>query len=370
MDDGWFGRRDDDTTSLGDWWVHREKFPRGLEPLARQINELGMKFGLWFEPEMISPDSDLYREHPDWCLHVPDRSRTEARNQLILDLSRADVQDAIIRMVGEVLATVPIGYVKWDMNRNMTEVGSALLGVSQQRETAHRYMLGLYRVLEELTTRFPEVLFESCSGGGGRFDPGILHYMPQTWTSDNTDAISRLGIQHGTSLVYPAISMGAHVSASPNHQVGRDTSLATRGIVAMAGTFGYEMDLNDLSDEELELVSDQVSLYKEIRSLVQFGEFYRLKSPFESNETAWMFVNAEQTEAVVMHVKVLSRANAPLLTLKLKGLNPNKDYLVGEVSAKQPKEWTLGGDVLMQAGLRPHHAGHDFNATMWRLTAK
>lgn len=368
MDDGWFGHRDNDHTSLGDWYVHPEKFPNGLEPLARQINDLGMTFGLWFEPEMVSPDSDLYRAHPDWCLHVPGRSRTQARQQLILDLSRTDVQDAIIQMVGDILSTVPIAYVKWDMNRNMTEIGSALLPPERQRETAHRYMLGLYRVLETITARFPEVLFESCSGGGGRFDPGILYYMPQTWTSDNTDAISRLNIQHGTSFAYPAASMGAHVSASPNHQVGRETSLEIRGAVALAGNFGYEMDLNELSEQELEIVAQQVALCKEVRGLVQTGDFYRLKSPFEGNETAWMFVSSNQREALAIHVKVLSRANAPLSWLKFQGLDAGLQYEVTPVlPASEPI--IIGGDVLMNVGLRTNHGGHDFDAHVWRLKA-
>ena len=211
---------------------------------------MGLEFGLWFEPEMISPDSDLYRKHPDWCLHVPNRRRTEGRQQLILDFSRADVCEAITKMISDILSSAPITYVKWDMNRNMTEIGSAALPPERQRETAHRYILGLYRVLETLTTEFPHILFESCSGGGGRFDPGMLYYMPQTWTSDNTDAISRLKIQYGTSIVYPVSTMGAHVSAVPNHQVHRETSLEMRGDVAMSGNFGYELDLTRFTEEE------------------------------------------------------------------------------------------------------------------------
>ena len=250
-----------------------------------------MKFGLWFEPEMISVDSNLYREHPDWCLHVPGRNRSESRNQLVLDFSRADVCEEITKRVCAILESVPISYVKWDMNRSMTEIGSALLPADRQRETAHRYMLGLYKVIETITSRFPEILFESCSGGGGRFDPGMLYYMPQTWTSDNTDAISRLKIQYGTSMVYPIISMGAHVSAVPNHQVDRITSLAMRGDVAMSGNLGYELDLTKLTEAEKIAVKAQVARYKEIRKLIQFGDFYRLKSPFEGNETAWLFVN-------------------------------------------------------------------------------
>ncbi|KAF9109849.1 hypothetical protein BGX30_008208, partial [Mortierella sp. GBA39] len=214
-------------------------------------------FGLWFEPEMVSPDSDLYRKHPDWCLHVPERRRTEGRQQLILDFSRQDVREEIVRMLAEVLSSAPITYVKWDMNRNMTEIGSALLPPERQRETAHRYMLGLYEVMERITSAFPHILFESCSGGGGRFDPGLLYYMPQTWTSDNTDAVSRLRIQYGTSIVYPVSAMGSHISAVPNHQVGRSTPLDMRGYVAMSGNFGYELDLTKFTEEEKEVVKRQ-----------------------------------------------------------------------------------------------------------------
>ncbi|GAE09077.1 alpha-galactosidase [Paenibacillus sp. JCM 10914] len=297
LDDGWFGKRNADNSSLGDWIVDRNKLPGGLEDLVQRVRNLGLEFGLWFEPEMISPDSDLYRNHPDWCLHVPDRRRTEGRQQLILDFAREEVCDAIAGMVRSILQSAPITYVKWDMNRNMTEIGSASLPPERQRETAHRYMLGLYRVMEQLTTEFPHILFESCSGGGGRYDPGMLYYMPQTWTSDNSDAISRLKIQYGTSLVYPLSSMGAHVSAVPNHQVHRNTSLRTRGHAAMSGNFGYELDLTAFTEQEKEEVRQQIELYKEIRHLVQFGDFYRLRNPFESNEAAWTVVSEDRSEA-------------------------------------------------------------------------
>jgi len=364
LDDGWFGRRDDDTSSLGDWFVNRRKLPGGLEDLAERIRKLGMEFGLWVEPEMVSPDSDLYRKHPDWCLHVPDRSRSEGRNQLILDFSRQDVCDAVIQMISDILSSAPITYVKWDMNRHMTEIGSAALPPERQRETAHRYMLGLYRVMEELTSSFPHVLFESCSGGGGRFDPGILYYMPQTWTSDNTDAVERLRIQYGTSMVYPPITMGAHVSAVPNHQVHRVTSLQMRGDVAMAGNFGYEMDLTKLTEEEKKLVKQQVALYKEIRPLIQFGDFYRLKNPFEGNEAAWMFVSEDRREAIVFYYRVLAEANAPLRRLRLKGLDPERDYiLLGDGQ-------TYGGDELMHLGLAVPDLTGDFQSVIWRWVAK
>jgi alpha-galactosidase len=351
LDDGWFGERDDDRRSLGDWTVNRRKLPNGLDGLAKQVNELGLQFGLWIEPEMVSPNSELYRKHPDWCLHVPNRPRSEGRNQLVLDYSRQDVCDYMIETISNVLASAPITYVKWDMNRHMTEVGSAALPPERQRETAHRYMLGLYRVMEEITSRFPHILFESCSGGGGRFDPGILYYMPQTWTSDNTDAVSRLKIQYGTSLVYPISVMGAHVSAVPNHQVGRMTSLTMRGHVSMSGNFGYELDITKLTETEKQIIKEQVAFYKDVRRLVQFGTFYRLLSPFEGNEAAWMFVSEDQSEALVAYFRVLAEANAPLSYLRLKGLDPNQDYEIEGLGV-------YGGDELMYAGVAlPYRLG-------------
>ena len=252
---------------------------------------------------MVSPDSDLYRSHPDWCLHVPGRSRIKGRNQLVLDLSREDVCDYIINSLSAILSSVNISYVKWDMNRNMTEIGSPCLPPERQRETAHRYMLGLYKIYEKLTTAFPNILFEGCSGGGGRFDAGILYYMPQIWTSDDTDAVERLKIQYGTSIVYPISTMGSHVSAVPNHQVHRKTSLKMRGDVAMSGNFGYELDLTKFTDEEKETVKKQVESYKELRELIQFGDMYRLLNPFDGNEAAWMIVSKDKCESVVSYVK-------------------------------------------------------------------
>lgn len=362
LDDGWFKNRNDDTTSLGDWFVDEKKLPFGLDNLSEQVNELGIKFGLWFEPEMISVDSDLYREHPDWCLHIPNRNRSESRNQLLLDLSREDVCEEIITRVSDVLSNVPISYVKWDMNRNMTEIGSALLSAERQRETAHRYMLGLYKVLETMTSTFPHILFESCSGGGGRFDPGMLYYMPQTWTSDNTDAVSRLKIQYGTSLIYPIVSMGAHVSAVPNHQVDRSTSMKMRGDVAMSGNLGYELDLTQLNNVEKENIRQQVSYYKEIRSLIQFGDFYRLKSPFDGNETAWLFTNKSKSEAIVFFFRVLSEPAMPLTVLKLKGIDTFKNYKDVKTSK------VFGGDELCFAGISiPVDIKGDFQSFVWHF---
>ncbi|HEX7056061.1 MAG TPA: alpha-galactosidase [Bacilli bacterium] len=364
LDDGWFGNRDDDKRSLGDWFVNRRKLPEGLDGLAGSIEKMGMRFGLWFEPEMISEDSELYRKHPDWCLHVPGRTRSTGRNQLVLDFSREDVCDAITRMVSDVLASAPISYVKWDMNRHMTEVGSATLPPERQRETAHRYMLGLYRVLENITSAFPHVLFESCSGGGGRFDPGMLYYMPQTWTSDNTDAVSRILIQYGTSMVYPASAMGAHVSAVPNHQLHRVTSLQTRGHVASSGNFGYELDLTKMTEEEQQLVKQQVAFYKEVRRLVQFGDFYRLLNPYDGPDAAWMFVSEDRREAFVAYFRLLAAANPPFGYLRLKGLDPNVRYRVnGSPDA-------FGGDELMYAGLNIPELNGDFQSVIWRLQAE
>jgi alpha-galactosidase len=363
LDDGWFGKRDNDRCSLGDWFVDRNKLPNGLDDLVARVRNLGMQFGLWFEPEMISPDSDLYRAHPDWCLHVPNRRRTEGRQQLILDYTRADVREAVYNMVTDILRSAPITYVKWDMNRNMTEIGSALLPQDRQRETAHRYMLGLYELLERITGEFPHILFESCSGGGGRFDPGMLYYMPQTWTSDDTDAAERLKIQYGTSIVYPISTMGAHVSAVPNHQVHRTISLEMRGHVAMSGNFGYELDLTKFTDEEKELVKEQVAAYKSLRHLVQFGDQYRLLSPFEGNDTAWMVVAGDKSEALVAWFRVLAMAHQPLCRLRLKGLDPERDYVLEETGA------VYGGDELMNAGIYLPQVKGDFQSVLWRFAA-
>lgn len=361
LDDGWFGKRDDDKTSLGDWFVDKRKLPGGLEDLVARVTKTGMQFGIWFEPEMISEESDLYRQHPDWCLHVPGRLRSSGRDQYVLDLSRKDVRDAVVEMVGDVLSSAPISYVKWDMNRHMTEIGSAALPPQRQRETAHRYMLGLYEMMEELVTRFPQVLFESCSGGGGRFDPGMLYYMPQVWTSDNTDAVCRLKIQYGTSLVYPIGAMGAHVSAVPNHQVERITPLKMRGNVAMSGNFGYELDLTAMPEDEQEMVKQQVEFYKDIRPLVQFGDFYRLLSPFEGNEAAWMFVSADRSEAMFAYYRVLALPNASLRSIRLKGLDPDALYRVDGLD--EP----IGGDELMYSGVMIPHQSGDFFSVVGRL---
>ncbi len=360
LDDGWFGRRDNDNCSLGDWYVYDEKLPGGIAGLASRIKEYGMKFGLWFEPEMVSPDSDLYRSHPDWCIHVPGRMRTECRNQLILDLSRQEVRDHIVAAVSHVLDTAEIGYVKWDMNRHMTELGSAGLDSRRQKEMPHRYMLGLYEVLEKIVSSHPDVLFESCSGGGGRFDPGMLYYMPQTWTSDDTDAVERLSIQYGTSLAYPVSTMGSHVSAVPNHQAGRVTSLKMRGDVAMSGNFGYELDLMRLTVEEKEMVRGQIRQYKDLRTFVPSADMYRLLSPFDGNHTAWMFVSKDGNDIFAAYFEILCEVNPGIRRMKFTALDPDTVYeVVGEGCCYR-------GDELMEIGLVVDCFG-DFQSRTWRL---
>ena len=364
LDDGWFGERNNDKSSLGDWFVNEEKLNGGLNKLANKINNMGMKFGLWFEPEMVSPISKLYEKHPNWCIHIDGRTKSTARNQLILDLGRNDVKEYIIETVSNVLKSANIEYVKWDMNRNMSEVASSVLDPARQRETSHRYILGLYEILEEITNRFPNILFESCSGGGGRFDAGMLYYMPQVWTSDDTDAIERLKIQHGTSIVYPNVTMGCHVSAVPNHQAHRITPLKTRGAVAMSGNFGYELDITKLSNEEKEIMKEQINFYKEVRDTIQFGKLYRLSNPFEDNDVAWMYVSDDKKEIIVTLVRQYATVNRGFTNLKLKGLDENSSYeVVGE-------NLTLGGDILMNLGLNIPMFEGDFASKVWRLIKK
>ena len=360
LDDGWFGKRNSDTCSLGDWYVNTEKLPSGITGLAKKVNACGVKFGLWFEPEMVSKDSDLYRKHPDWCIHVTDRIRNETRNQLTLDLSRPEVCDYITAAVSKILDTANIAYVKWDMNRHMSEFGSAGLPAHRQKEMPHRYMLGLYRVLEQVVTSHPEVLFESCSGGGGRFDPGMLYYMPQTWTSDDTDAAERLYIQYGTSLVYPTSAMGAHVSAVPNHQTTREISLQMRGDVAMSGNFGYELDLTKFTEEEKQEVRAHVERYKELRTFVQKADMYRLKSPFEGNDTAWQFISEDGKDIFAAYFRCLCKVNPGIFRMKFTALEADGLYeIVGE-----DKQYS--GDELMNIGLVVDMHG-DFQSKTWRI---
>ena len=326
LDDGWFGERNSDHTSLGDWVVNKDKLPDGIEGLSDKIRSMGMKFGLWFEPEMISSDSKLFRSHPEWALQLKDSPPAEGRNQLVLDLSRDEVVVEIIRMLKEILGTKAVDYVKWDMNRSLTDVYSSTLPSDRQGELYHRYVLGLYRIMDEITSAFPDILFEGCSAGGGRFDPGILHYMPQFWTSDNTDAVSRLKIQYGTSLVSPQIFMGADVSAVPNHQVGRSTEIEMRGNAAMMGNLGYELDFNKLKNEELDAVRQQIVFYKKYRKLIQFGRFYRLLSPFEGEKASWMIVSQDKSEFILFYYQILAEANMPRTLVKLTGIDVNPIY--------------------------------------------
>ncbi len=351
LDDGWFGRRDDDTTSLGDWTVDARKLPRGLAPLAEDIEAMGLRFGLWIEPEMVSERSRLFEAHPDWAIGVPGRPRTESRQQLVLDLSRPEVVDHLTAVLTELLGSARISYVKWDMNRNISEPFGGSLAPDRQGEFFHRYILGVYELYRRLTEAFPGILFESCASGGGRFDPGLLAYAPQAWTSDDTDAVERLAIQWGTSLVYPLSSMAAHVSAVPNHQVGRVTPLATRAAVAFLGVFGYELDPTGLTDEERAAVREQIDWYTARRELLQFGRFVRLRGPWDGdgNETAWMVVSDDRRQAVVGWYRVLDRPVPRVDRLRLRGLDGTAVYRVREWGTAG--ELDRGGDELMAVGL-------------------
>lgn len=345
LDDGWFGERNNDHAGLGDWVANPKRLPNGIQGLSERIEALGMQFGLWFEPEMVNQDSDFYRAHPDWILATPKRRTSHGRYQYVLDFSRKEVVDAIYWQMAKLLKESKISYIKWDMNRSITECYSKAWPADQQGEIYHRYILGVYDLYERLISEFPQVLFESCASGGGRFDPGMLYYAPQGWISDDSDAIERLKIQYGTSMCYPISSMGTHVSVIPNHQVYRNTPLHTRANVAYFGTFGYELDLNKLSDEEVEEVKAQIAFMKNYREVLQFGTFYRLKSPFEGNETAWMVVSEDQKTAIVGWYRVLNCVNGRYTRLRLEGLNPN--YCYQNVKSKT----CHFGDELMYAGL-------------------
>lgn len=351
LDDGWFGARRNDRAGLGDWTANRELLPEGITGLAEKIEALGMGFGLWFEPEMTNPDSDLYREHPDWILETPGRHASLGRHQHVLDFSCPEVVDHIYGMMAKILSEAKISYIKWDMNRSITECYSRILPADRQGEVFHRYILGVYELYERLTSEFPYVLFESCASGGGRFDPGLLYYAPQGWASDDTDAVERLKIQHGTSFCYPISSIGSHVSVSPNHQVYRKTPLHTRANVAYFGTFGYELDLNKLTEEEQEQVKEQICFMKKYRKLLQFGNFYRLSSPFDGdgNVTAWMAVSEDRREAVLGWYRILNHANRPCSRLRLSGLDETLCYRITEDG--QEREGVYYGDELMNAGL-------------------
>jgi len=343
LDDGWFGKRDDDTTSLGDWVVDRRKLPGGIDGLARRISALGLGFGLWIEPEMVSERSDLFAAHPDWAIGIPGRPRTEGRQQLVLDLSRPEVVDHLDGVLADVLGSGPITYVKWDMNRWISEPWSPGLPPERQGEFFHRYILGVYELYRRLTTRFPEILFESCASGGDRFDAGMLGFAPQAWTSDDTDAVERLKIQWGTSLAYPLSSMGAHVSAVPNHQTGRMTPLAMRAAVAFFGVFGYELDTTALSEAERAEVREQVAFYRDHRDVLQYGRFIRLRGPFDDdgNTTAWMTVADDRSRAVVGFYRVLNRPAPGPDRIRLRGLDREREYRVSV--------WPVADDTVARA---------------------
>lgn len=344
-DDGWFGRRDDDTTSLGDWFSDRRKLPGGIKRLGERVREAGIQFGIWMEPEMVSPESELYRAHPDWCIRIPGREPITSRHQLTLDMGRAEVQDFVYSAVADTLRESGAVYLKWDMNRSFSNIGTAALPKDRQKELPHRYILGLYAVMDRLTRDFPEVLFEGCASGGGRFDPGMLYYVPQFWCSDNTDALSRCRIQYGTTLYLPPSAMGSHVSAVPNHQTGRVTPMETRFAVAVNGCFGYELDPCKLTEEERSALRDQVAFAHRTQQLRLDGDFYRLRSPFEGNETAWMFVSADQREALFTIVRERALPNTVPILVRLQGLSPDLRYRVEETGD------VYGGDELLRSGL-------------------
>jgi alpha-galactosidase len=348
LDDGWFGERDKDDSSLGDWFEDKKKLPQGMKGLAEDIHDLGIKFGLWIEPEMVSPKSQLYEQHPDWCLHVPGRDRLTFRTQLVLDMSRKEVRDYLFETIGKVLEEAKVDYVKWDMNRALTEVGNEILPPDRQTELYHRYMFGVYELMDRFNKRFPHILFEGCAGGGARFDLGILNYHPQIWTSDNSDGLDRLFIQYGTSFCYPPITQGAHIAASPNHITKRETPLKWRALMAMSGNFGLELDVTKWTAKEKKEVAGYIARYKEIRPLVQFGNFYRLESPYDSDRASWMFVNEAQTEALlfVFQVKPFKKG-VKAKPIRLRGLNPAKKY---EIHGEKTK---LIGKKLMKEGWLP-----------------
>lgn len=348
MDDGWFGKRDDDNSSLGDWYVNEKKLGGSLSELIRRVHEQGVKFGIWIEPEMVNEDSDLYRAHPDWAIQIPGRKPIRSRNQLLLDFSRKEVRDQVFEQICAVLDQGEIDYVKWDMNRSMADVYAGNL--------TYDYVLGVYDFMERLTSRYPDMLLEGCSGGGGRFDAGMLYYSPQIWCSDNTDAINRTRIQYGTSFFYPVSAVGAHVSAVPNHQTGRVTSFHTRGVTAMAGTFGYELNPALLSDEEKQQVREQIASYKKYDRLINEGTYWRLSDPIHDEIAAWMSVSKEQDRALVSVVRLMAEANQAAVYVRLRGLKPKAVYLE-EYSGKQ-----YSGAALMHTGIVLPFFTHEYEA--------
>ena len=362
LDDGWFGKRDDDNSGLGDWFVNEKKLGGTLGDLIKKINDLGVKFGIWVEPEMISEDSNLYREHPDWALTIPGRNPVHARNQLVLDFSRKEVVDHIFDQICKVLDQGNIEYVKWDMNRSLMDVFSR--GTENQGRVMYDYVLGLYDFLERIVTRYPDLLIEGCSGGGGRFDAGMMYYTPQIWCSDNTDALDRLQIQYGTSFGYPVSAVGSHVSAVPNHQTGRITSLHTRGVVAMAGTFGYELNLGKLSEEEKQEIRLQVEEYRKFAPLIQTGLYYRLSDPAREEYAAWAFVSEDQKEVLLNVVLQEIHGNMTVNYVKLQGLKCSAIYRDTETGK------IYNGAALMEAGIPMPVEMGEFKAYQMHLIAE
>jgi len=363
MDDGWFGKRNFDDNSLGDWTVNKEKLPGGLKGLVDKVNALGMKFGIWFEPECISPDSDLYRAHPDWAIQIPGREATMSRCQYVLDFSRQEVLDYIYESVASILRSANVEYVKWDMNRQLSDVGSAALESDRMKELFHRNVLGVYQLQERLIGEFPNLLLENCSGGGARFDPGMLYYSPQIWCSDDTDAIERLQIQEGTALVYPLSTIGAHVSACPNHAIGRSTPFETRGHVALAGTFGYELDITQMSFGEREQIPAQVALYHKYNDLVREGDYYRLASWRENNRyDCWSVVSKDGKEALVTYIQVLGGAKMQSHRIYLQGLKENAFYHLEETDQR------YSGEALMRMGFLLPHLHGDYLSRLYHFT--
>lgn len=373
LDDGWFGHRDDDRSSLGDWFVDEKKFNHGIAGFAKRVHDLDMKFGLWFEPEMISIDSKLYQTHPEWMIKTPGRGQTPGRHQFVLDMSRQEVVDYLFGLMSHIIQDAKLDYIKWDMNRNITEMYGADLPADQQLEFSHRYILGVYDLYDRLTKAFPDVLFESCASGGGRFDLGMMYYAPQAWCSDDTDAIERIKIQDGTSYGYTPSMWGAHVSAVPNDQVGRLTSIDTRAKVAYFGAFGYELDVTELSDEEQATIKQQVAFYKQYRKLFQFGTFYRLETPDTSdNVYGWETVSHDKQTAIGMRYQILNGANPAYIRYYFKGLDPERHYTVNDGSE------VFSGAELMNAGyfvprvmnrLQSPKVPSDFHADMFIVKA-
>ncbi len=370
MDDGWFGRRNFDDCALGDWHVNEDKITGGLKYLVDEVNKLGMKFGIWFEPEMISPDSDLYRAHPDWAIAIPGRPGTESRQQFVLDLSRREVVDCIYEQVASVLRSANIEYVKWDMNRQLTDIGSYGLPADRQGELYHRYVLAVYQMQDRLTKDFPYLLLENCSGGGARFDPGMLYFSPQIWCSDDTDAVERLEIQEGTALIYPLSAMGAHVSDCPNHALGRVTPFETRGIVALAGTFGYELDVTKIPQEDRDMIPAQVAMYHKYNDLVREGDYYRIASYSQNHRyDCWQVVSEDKKQSLVTFVQVLNRVNFKSRRILLKGLDAEKRYKVVFENDEKIEDRIYSGDTLMKAGLLVPDLWGDFRARLISLAA-